>query len=131
MKNPYRKIIEGQGLGGLSTIIEPNKFILKKSTETERLRAFIKFILENFSEEKISIIDLTKSLCLLDKALAGEINGKFLIKEDGGSRFQAISSFDHYRIILLHSLRELGLEYQEDLMLDKNKLVELSEIIWH
>ena len=104
----------------ISSIILSEKALLTSS-----------FIIESNNLSEIKVSSLIREFCLLEKALGGEYNGKFILKKNSQVRYTPISSYDHYRVIILHGLRELGIVQDEEYELNKSQLEDLARIIWH
>ena len=130
MKNPYKPLIEQGKLGALAKILDLPSLKMKKTTEDNRLRVYGEFILENMTSETMTGEEFIRSLHLLEKALAGEINGKHFINENTGSMFQAIGGTSHYEVRVLHGLQNLGMIYAPDMVLTKSLIKKLIGVPW-
>ena len=87
--NKYRKILQEGNIGPLSKIVDLQKFIMQNVSETERIRVLMEFIVFALSIKEISVEKLIRELCLLEKALASEINGSHITIS--GKRYSALS----------------------------------------
>ena len=131
MRNPYIVLLQQGTFGPLYKLVDPITLIIKRTTETERLRVFMEYIIFSLDKEVISARELVQRLSFLDSAFSREIRGRFVTWEDTGKRFQAIGGTSHYQIILQHAFIRLGLTYKEDLSLTTSQLREIATIIWH
>lgn len=131
MKNPYIALLQQGIFGPLSKLVDPITLIIKRTTETEKLRVFTEYIIFSLDKEVISAEELVQRLSFLDSAFSKEIHERFVMWEDTGKRYQAIGGTSHYQIIIQHALTRLGLTYKEDLLLTTSQLREIATIIWH
>lgn len=127
----YGLLLESGEIGSLSEAIDFDNFKIREKTETDRIRIYLKFIIEVINSHEIKVSSLINEFCLLEKALGREYNGKFLTRESDGRRYNPLSSYDHYRVIIFNGLKKLGIVQKEDILLDKDQLNKLSQVIWH
>ncbi len=128
-RNRYRDIIESGDVGPLSKIFDREKCFIERIVEYEKIRIFMKFIVYVLKGREISVENLVREFCLLEKALAGKIGGCYIITK-GGGRYNAMPSYDHYRIRLFRGFRKLGMEFDEKRVLTSEELDRLSGIVW-
>ncbi len=127
----YGELIESGKIGSLDKIIDLKEFRIKEIPETDRIRIYLKFILEVANPHNLKVSTLIREFYLLEKALGREYSKKFLTKELSGKRYSSMSSYDHYKVIVFNGLKALGITQKEDTILNKDQLKKLSEIIWH
>jgi len=125
MKNPYKTLFEEGKFGALSRILDVHGFSIKNVTEFERIEACKDFILENLDSESITAHEFIRKMVLIEKAIAGGINGKFFVNENTGTRFQAVGA-SHYERRLDQELKLHGLRYSPNLVLTKELLRKLN-----
>ncbi len=130
-KNKYKDIINSGKIGSLGDLINLEKLEIVEMPETNRIRIYLKFIIEHLDASEISASKLIKEFCLLEKAMGGEYNNRFIIKSISKSRYVPIASYDHYRIIVFNGMKKLRISQSEETILNKEQLNELGEIIWH
>ncbi|MEN7982348.1 MAG: hypothetical protein ABFQ65_02790 [Nanoarchaeota archaeon] len=130
-KNKYRDIINSGKIGSLKELINLEKLEITEMPETNRIRIYLKFIIEYLGSSEISASRLIKEFCLLEKAVGGEYNNKFIMKDISKSRYIPIASYDHYRIIVFNGMKKLGISLSEETILNEEQLKKMSEIIWH
>ena len=130
MKNPYKTLIEQGKLGALAKFIDFSSLKMKKSTQDYRIRAYGEFVIENMTSEMMIGEQFIRSLHFLEKALAGEINGKYIINENPGNRFQAIGGTSHFEVKVLHGLQNLGMTYTPNMVLTKSLIKKLISVPW-
>ena len=130
-KNKYKDIINNGKIGRLRDLINLEKLEIVEMPETNRIRIYLRFIIENLDASKISVSKLIKEFCLLEKAVGGEYGGKFIIKNISKSRYVPIASYDHYQIIVFNGIKKLGIKPSKETILNKEQLNELAKIIWH
>ncbi|MAG52583.1 MAG: hypothetical protein CMH62_01335 [Nanoarchaeota archaeon] len=129
--NKYQKIIEKGKIGILKKILNLKTLEISEIPETDRIRIYLKFIIENIDKNGLKVSSLIKEFCLLEKALGKEYSGKFIIKNRSKNRYVPMARYDHYKIIIFNGLKKLGIELEENKVLQRKHLEDLSKIIWH
>ncbi len=129
--NKYQKIIENGDIGSLNKIINLKILEIREIPETDRIRIYLEFIIENNDKNELKASLLIKEFCLLEKALGKEYAGKFIIKSESKNRYTPMASYDHYRIIVFNGMKKLEIIQSEETILNKKQLNELRKIIWH
>jgi hypothetical protein len=129
--NKYKNIISAGNIGNLKKILDLNKLEIIETTETNRIKIYLEFIIESMDSVEIEADLLIKEFCLLEKALGGEYNKKFILKNISKTRYIPIASYDHYRVILFNGMKKLGIIQAEKTILNKEQLQELARTIWH
>ncbi len=129
--NKYQKIIENGDIRSLNKIINLKTLEIREIPETDRIRIYLEFIIENNDKNELKASSLIKEFCLLEKALGKEYAGKFIIKSEGKNRYTPIASSDHYRVIVFNGMKKLGIVPSEETILNKEQLNELKKILWH